>query len=56
MQHYALIALAFLSLVSSAYAWDTEEMEIFDLVEEIGENFYDALGVQQVGARSTADV
>lgn len=50
MQHYVVTALVFLSLAGSSVAWDTEEMEIFDLVEEINENFYTALGVQQVGA------
>lgn len=29
-------------------AWDQEELEIFDLVEEINENFYTILKVQQV--------
>lgn len=29
-------------------AWDQEELEIFDLVEEINENFYTVLKVQQV--------
>lgn len=29
-------------------AFDTEELEIFDLVEDINENFYDLLGVHQV--------
>lgn len=29
-------------------AWDSEELEIFDLVEEINENFYKILNIEQV--------
>lgn len=28
--------------------WQEEELELFDLVEDIGENFYDLLEVSQV--------
>jgi len=28
--------------------WDPDELDIFDLVEEIGENFYDIMQVDQV--------
>lgn len=41
---FALLAF----VVTLTAAWDTEELEIFDLVEEINENFYTVLGVQQV--------
>lgn len=34
--------------IQSAQAWDTAEFEMFDLVEELGQNFYDILGVPQV--------
>lgn len=37
-----------LSLLCSGHAWDTEELEIFDLVEEIKTNFYDFMGINQV--------
>lgn len=30
-------------------AWDSEELEIFDLVEEVNKNFYDFMGLTQVG-------
>lgn len=44
--------LSFLGLfvlcIENAYAWDQEEFEIFDLVEEINENFYSILKVNQV--------
>lgn len=29
-------------------AWDSDHMELFDLVEEIGGNFYEILGVDEV--------
>lgn len=32
----------------SAAMWDQEEFEIFDLVEEINQNFYTILNVKQV--------
>lgn len=32
--------------VRPARAWDSDELEIFDLVEEINENFYTLMGVQ----------
>lgn len=37
------------SVFSVCFAWDQSELEIFDLVEEINQNFYDLLGVPQVG-------
>lgn len=30
------------------HGWDTEELEIFDLVEEINKNFYEFMGISQV--------
>lgn len=40
----ALLAL----LAPRARAWDSGDLELFDLVEEVPRNFYDFLGVQQV--------
>lgn len=34
--------------INCVNAWDQEEFEIFDLVEEINENFYSVLKVNQV--------
>lgn len=42
------LLLAASSLLSSVTAWDNDELEIFDLVEEINENFYKILNVEQV--------
>ena len=36
------------TLCMSVRAWDTDELEIFDLVEEINKNFYDFMGITQV--------
>uniref|UniRef100_A0A1B0AFH8 DnaJ homolog subfamily C member 1 n=1 Tax=Glossina pallidipes TaxID=7398 RepID=A0A1B0AFH8_GLOPL len=35
------------ALLLSTEAWDTEELEIFDLVEEINRNFYEFMGIIQ---------
>ena len=37
--------------ISVVQAWDSIDLELFDLVEEIKDNFYDILGVKQVGKR-----
>ncbi|XP_017672551.1 PREDICTED: dnaJ homolog subfamily C member 1 [Lepidothrix coronata] len=46
----ALLAL----LAPRARAWDSGDLELFDLVEEVPRNFYDFLGVQQDA--SSADI
>ncbi|KAM4706295.1 dnaJ homolog subfamily C member 1 [Rhinophrynus dorsalis] len=40
--------------LSPAVAWDNEDLELFDLVEEIQQNFYQFLGVEQDA--SSADI
>lgn len=40
--------LLFLLSVAVSSAWDNEELELFDLVEEINQNFYELFGVDQV--------
>ena len=35
-------------VVQPALCWDSKEMELFDLVEEINENFYQVMGISQV--------
>lgn len=44
----SLLAVLAAVLVDNASAWDQEEFEIFDLVEEINENFYSVLKIEQV--------
>jgi hypothetical protein len=29
-------------------SWDTDDLELFDLVEEVNQNFYEVIGVEQV--------
>jgi hypothetical protein len=43
-----LAATVFLLLLNRCLAWDNDEFEVFDLVEEVNANFYDVLGVGQV--------
>ena len=45
---WSFIILVFLLSSKCSDAWDTDEMELFDLVEEVNGNFYDILGVEQV--------
>ncbi|XP_058797463.1 uncharacterized protein LOC131667783 [Phymastichus coffea] len=33
--------------INSVFAWDTEQLEVFDVVEEVNQNFYELLGVPQ---------
>ena len=35
-------------IISPNSAWDNGELEMFDLVEEVNENFYTVMGVDQV--------
>jgi len=40
--------------MSFTSAWDTDEMDIFDLVEEVNKNFYEVMGLEQTA--TTKDV
>jgi hypothetical protein len=44
------LLLFFLSL-DAVQCWDNEELEIFDLVEEVNTNFYTLLGVSEVNVK-----
>lgn len=35
-------------VLDAIHCWDNEELEIFDLVEEVNTNFYTLLGVPEV--------
>lgn len=43
-----LITLQFLNICNVSVAWDDDELEVFDVVEEVNQNFYQLLGVTQV--------
>ncbi len=48
IRHFFFLLLAGLlamSSVPSTYAWDEAELEIFDLVEEVGQNFYEYMEI-----------
>lgn len=38
----------FLNVFRFSHAWDNDELEVFDVVEEVNQNFYEVLGVTQV--------
>lgn len=40
--------LYFFNIYQFTNAWDNEELEVFDVVEEVNQNFYEVLGVPQV--------
>ncbi|XP_055844076.1 uncharacterized protein F54F2.9 [Episyrphus balteatus] len=42
-----IICLFLLAITYGANAWDKDELEIFDLVEEINKNFYEVMGISQ---------
>lgn len=49
-----LLLLFLLAAVGPVRAWESGDLELFDLVEEVQLNFYEFLGVQQVSARAAA--
>ncbi|XP_067640660.1 uncharacterized protein F54F2.9 [Eurosta solidaginis] len=47
MQFYIKILLLCSLCIETTYAWDSEELEIFDLVEEVNQNFYEFMNISQ---------
>ncbi|XP_076300464.1 dnaJ homolog subfamily C member 1 [Lasioglossum baleicum] len=43
---------SFLDLYKFTNAWDNDELEVFDVVEEVNQNFYEVLGVPQTANAS----
>ncbi|CAH1788926.1 unnamed protein product [Owenia fusiformis] len=39
-------------LISPIKAWDTDELELFDIVEEVNQNFYELMGLEQSASTS----
>lgn len=37
-----------LTLLTTVSAWDGDELEVFDAVEEVNQNFYNLLGIERV--------
>lgn len=48
------LLLFLLAAAGPVRAWESADLELFDLVEEVQLNFYEFLGVQQVSARAAA--
>ena len=48
--HWFLLSFGFLLLNEFKFvnSWQSYELDLFDLVEEIGQNFYEFFGVNQV--------
>lgn len=44
-----LFCLPYLNIVG---AWDSEQLEVFDVVDEVKENFYELLNVTKVSCES----
>ena len=42
------LPIVLLMLLPCSLAWDTDEMDLFDLVEEVNKNFYEVMGLDQV--------
>lgn len=43
-----LVLLFLGALICHASAWDDDDLEVFDVVEEVNQNFYELMGVAQV--------
>lgn len=48
MGSYKEVFFIVVLLFSIAYAWDSEQLEVFDVVEEVKTNFYELLNITQV--------
>lgn len=42
------VIILFLVLIIRVRAWDNDDLEVFDVVEDVEQNFYELLGVAQV--------
>lgn len=45
---FVFTVLLLLDVCKLSLAWDNDELEVFDVVEEVNQNFYNLLGVPQV--------
>ncbi|XP_033220139.1 dnaJ homolog subfamily C member 1 [Belonocnema kinseyi] len=44
--------LIFFNVFDTSSAWDNEELEVFDVVEEVNQNFYELMGISQAANSS----
>ena len=54
MRCVTLLIAVLVCVFPSSDAWDTEQMDLFDLVEEVNKNFYEVMGLDQ--SATTKDV
>ena len=50
-QYYLCVfakCIVLLFLTANVVSWESEDLELFDIVEEVNKNFYDVMGVSQV--------
>ena len=47
--------LVLLHLTTAVLGWNNDDLELFDLVEEVDQNFYDVLGVTEVSSSCVVD-
>lgn len=48
IQSIEVLIISTLLFVGCVVAWDQDDLEIFDLVEEVNQNFYELLKIKQV--------
>lgn len=46
------VLIALVALCAPAHAWHSEELEIFDLIEEVNKNFYEFMGINQTATNN----
>lgn len=49
MKLQSIIVVCLLAMIAHVHGWDSVEMEVFDVVEELeGRNFYELMNITQV--------
>lgn len=53
MTRFLVLVVVVASVLSSVHSWDSDELELFDLVDEVSANFYSVVGVPQTSDART---
>lgn len=48
--HKHILCIFLISNLNFAFGWDSEELEVFDVVDEVKDNFYTLLNVSKVSS------
>ena len=48
LECFGIFVFILISTASVGNCWESYELDLFDLIEEVGENFYDVFGVSPV--------